>query len=225
MTTILRAAEVGFVHRSTGTVALHPTDLHIAAGETVALVGSSGAGKSTLAEIALGLRRPSSGHVLLSGEVFNAPRRSPRAEQRHRVQGVGQDAAASLPPRTPISTTIRRALARLAPGCDHQRRITSAAERARIPRDLLDRAPRDLSGGQGQRAAIARALALEPDLVVADEPTSALDPDTAGQVADALLDIASAGDRSLLLVTHDTALAARCDRILTVAQGRLTSSV
>lgn len=224
MTTILEASGIGFAHRSTGTVALHSTDLRIASGETVALVGRSGAGKSTLAEIMLGLRRPGWGHVLLFGEVFNAPRRSPRAELRHRVQGVGQDAAASLPPRTSISTTIGRALNRLSPGCDHHRRIASAAERARIPCELLDRSPRELSGGQGQRAAIARALALEPDLVIADEPTSALDADTAKGVADALLDIASAGDRSLLLVTHDTALAARCDRVLTVAEGRLVTA-
>ena len=221
MTTILEAKGVGFVHRSTGTIALHSTDLRIEAGETVALVGRSGAGKSTLAEIALGLRRPGTGHVLLFGEVFNAPRRSPRNELRHRVQGVGQDAAASLPPRVPVSTSIARALSRLAPGCDHRRRIASAAELARIPSELLDRSPRELSGGQGQRAAIARALALEPALVVADEPTSALDADTAHGVADALLDIASAGDRALLLVTHEAALASRCDRVLTVSEGRL----
>jgi ABC-type glutathione transport system ATPase component len=204
--------------------ALHPTDFTVRAGESVAVVGRSGAGKSTLAEILLGLRRPSAGDVLVHGEHFCGHDRGPRAHLRHLVQGVPQDAGASLPPRVPVRRSIERALLRLGVDGDPRARLARAAETARIDPALLERAPHQLSGGQAQRAAIARAVAVGADVVVADEPTSALDAGTASGLADALLALPGRTGGTLLLITHDDALATRCDRVFTVREGKVEQS-
>ncbi|MCO1337421.1 hypothetical protein BJH93_00685 [Kocuria polaris] len=220
---VLEACGVGVTHgsRRRPFTALHPTDLAVHAGESVAIVGRSGAGKSTLAEVLLGLRRSSTGHVQVHGEHFCGCKSGPHAHQRHLVQGVPQDAGASLPPRSPVRASIERALARLGVDGDPSARIAAAADTARIDLDLLDRTPRQLSGGQAQRAAIARAVAVGPDVIVADEPTSALDARTSASLADALLALPERTGGALMLITHDDDLAARCDRVFTVRDGKV----
>lgn len=194
-----------------GRTILAPTSFRIAAGETLAVVGRSGAGKSTLAEIVLGLRAAASGSVAVVGRPWPAPR-----AHRHLVQGVPQDAAAAFVPRWALRRSIADAVRRLTDGTDVDRRIDRAAELAGLDRALLDRRPSEVSGGQAQRAAIARALAAEPAVLVADEPTSALDPARTAAVSQTLVDLARSTDTALLLVTHDPAVAARCDRTLTL---------
>lgn len=190
---------------------LSPTSFSLDRAGSLAVVGRSGAGKSTLAEIVLGLRLPASGSVVVDGVAWPAAR-----AHRRLVQGVPQDAAASFVPRWSLGRSIADAVRRLTDGADVARRIDRAAELADLDRALLDHRPAEVSGGQAQRAAIVRALAVEPAVLVADEPTSALDPDRTALVSQALVDIARSTGTALLLITHDPAVAARCDRTLTL---------
>ncbi|QZY51970.1 ATP-binding cassette domain-containing protein [Leucobacter tenebrionis] len=202
---------------------LAPTSLTVHRGESLAVVGRSGAGKSTLADIVLGLRAPATGAVRVSGNEWCAPSLRPAKRLRRLVQGVSQDPAASFVPRWSIRRAIEQALRRLAPvpgngagAAEVESRIRRAAELAHLDLELLDRRPAELSGGQAQRAAIARALAVEPAVLVADEPTSALDPATALSVSSALLAGVAQAGIALLLVTHDPEFAARCSRTMTI---------
>lgn len=218
--TALEVRAVTFVH-GTGrarTTALAPTDLTVAAGQSLAVIGRSGAGKSTLAEIVLGLKRPAAGTVRVQGEPWNDATRGPRRARRCLVQGIPQDAAASFVPSRAVGSQIADALRRLgvADGSDAEVRVHRAAEIAHLDPLLLARRPGELSGGQAQRAAIARAVAAEPAVIVADEPTSALDAATADAVASAVLALAPSLGTALLIVTHDAALAARCDAMLEI---------
>lgn len=195
---------------------LAPTSLTVDRGESLAVVGRSGAGKSTLGDIVLGLRRPAAGRVEVRGSLWCSPATSPGRAQRHLVQGVPQDPAASFVPRWTIRRSIAQAVRRLTGDDSPEARIRHAAELARFDPELLDRRPGELSGGQAQRAAITRALAPQPAVLVADEPTSALDQTTALAVSEALLQIVDESDIALLLVTHDPAFAARCARTITI---------
>ncbi|WP_159613044.1 ATP-binding cassette domain-containing protein [Glutamicibacter sp. JC586] len=195
---------------------LTPISLSLNAGESLAIVGPSGAGKSTLAEIILGLGTPATGEVKVLGQTWSTPIRNATKAQRVKVQGVPQDAVAAFVPRWTIRKSLEVALAHLAPELDVERQIHQSIALASFDPTLLNRLPRELSGGQGQRAALARALVVRPALLVADEPTSALDPTTAAQVADQLFVTAKKTGVALLLVTHDSQLAARCTRTITI---------
>lgn len=211
---VLHAEGVSFSYGASA--ALLPVDLSVQAGDSIAIVGRSGAGKSTLAEILLGLKRPGTGSVRVGGGPWADPRHRPPRAARRLVQGVPQDAAASFLPRVSLRRQIERAVARLAPEADPRERLAHAARLAQLDPDLLDRRPREVSGGQAQRAAIARALAVQPAVLVADEPTSALDADTSRSIADALLGLTESSGVALILVTHDQLLAQRCGRIVTL---------
>lgn len=189
---------------------------------STALVGPSGSGKTTLAEVILGLRRPVGGSVLLDGRLWVDSRSGPRRRYRHLVQGVPQDAAAALPPWWSIRRTIIDALRRLAPGRSRDSALEAACERAGLDRELLDLRPSQMSGGQAQRAAIARALAVGPAVLVADEPTSALDPATSSMVGAALVSLAASHGVTVIIATHDAELAERCDRVVAVRAGRIS---
>ncbi|TNM37385.1 ATP-binding cassette domain-containing protein [Nocardioides albidus] len=214
----LTVAQVSAVHGRGGRArqALAPTTLEIRAGESVAVVGPSGAGKSTLADIVLGLRPPASGEVRVSGTAWCTPGSLPDRRRRRLVQGVSQDPTASFVPRWTIRRSIEQAVRRLTGETDAADRIRQAAELAHLSPELLDRRTTALSGGQAQRAAIARALAVRPAVLVADEPTSALDPATARSVCAALFASAAETGTALLLVTHDPELAARCTRTVRI---------
>lgn len=195
---------------------LAPTSLTVDRGESLAVVGRSGAGKSTLGDIVLGLRPPATGRVEVCGSPWCDPSSAPGRAQRRLVQGVPQDPAASFVPRWTIRRSIAQAVQRLSGDSEPDDQIRIAAELAHFDPELLDRKPFELSGGQAQRAAITRALAPQPAVLVADEPTSALDQTTALAVSEALLRIVSESDIALLLVTHDPEFAARCSRTITI---------
>jgi ABC-type glutathione transport system ATPase component len=228
---VLRFEGAGLAHPgrtvSEPVVALEPTDLVIDAGDTVAVIGRSGSGKTSLTDLALGLRRPTGGRILVDGQLWSDPKRWPDRRRRGLVQGVAQDAGASLPPRWTVAKALRTAARRLAPpgerptGEDLDRAVRNAARMAQLENNLLDRRPRQLSGGQAQRAAIARALVARPLVVVADEPTSALGADMARSVAGALIDLAAATKVAVIVVTHDDAVANRCRRTLLVVDGKV----
>lgn len=218
--TALEVHGVTFVHGGgrARTTALPPVDVTVEVGQSLAVVGRSGAGKSTLAEIVLGLKRPTAGTVRVRGVPWNDVSRGPRRAHRRLVQGIPQDASGSFVPSRAVGDQIADALRRLgvAGGSDAVARVRSAAEIAHLDPTLLGRRPGELSGGQAQRAAIARAVAVEPAVIVADEPTSALDTTTADAVASAVLGLATSLDAALLIVTHHAALASRCDAILEI---------
>lgn len=195
---------------------LSPTSLDIRPGESVAVVGRSGAGKSTLADIVLGLRTPAGGRVLVGGNEWCTPTGRPSGSERRLVQGVPQDPLAAFVPRWTLGRSIEQAVRRLTGDRDIKPRVHRAAELARLDLELLARRPSEVSGGQAQRAAIVRAVAPGPAVLVADEPTSALDADTASAVSAALLSITQELGIALLLVTHDPAVAERCTRTLTI---------
>jgi ABC-type glutathione transport system ATPase component len=195
---------------------LAPTSLDIRLGESVAVVGRSGAGKSTLADIVLGLRTPAGGRVLVGGTEWCTPSGRPPRSGRRLVQGVPQDPLAAFVPRWTLGRSIEQAVRRLTGDDDIKSRVHRAAELAQLDTGLLGRRPSEVSGGQAQRAAIVRAVAPGPAVLVADEPTSALDADTASAVSAALLSITQELGIALLLVTHDPAVAERCTRTLTI---------
>jgi len=197
---------------------LQGADLCVAAGERVAVVGPSGSGKSSLIAVAAGLERPTAGQVRLFGQDLSLLDEDGRARlRRGRVALVFQNFHL-LPNMTaqenvaaPLEIAGRK----------------GAAETARAWLDRVglsarrDHYPHQLSGGEQQRTALARALAVEPELLFADEPTGNLDQATAAQVADLMLTLVSDSGAALVLVTHDPALAARLDRRVQVAGGRL----
>jgi peptide/nickel transport system ATP-binding protein len=196
--------------------ALRGVNLAVAAGEAVGVIGESGSGKSTLARAVLKLVRPDSGSIHLGGlDVTHLPERRFRP-LRHRVQMVWQDPIGSLDPRMTLRRQLAEPLECLAvPRAEHPERIAQALRAVGLDADLVDRKPRQLSGGQAQRACIARAQLSEPDLVVFDEPTSALDVTIQAQVLQVVADLMHERSRGYLFVSHDLAtLRGLCQRVI-----------
>lgn len=197
--------------------ALAPVSLQLLAGESLAVTGRSGAGKSTLANAVLGLVPPADGQVTVQGQLWADAHHEPARKQRHLVQSIPQDAQASFVPRWSIGQSLEYVARRLRPEKDARKLISKATSLAQFDENLLGRRPHQISGGQAQRASIARALVAEPVLLVADEPTSALDSATADLVIDSLLELTQTTGTALLAVTHDQHFASQCDRNLNLS--------
>ena len=232
-TPLLEGKDLHVVHRirggglfGTGHVyALTGADLTIEAGRTLGIVGESGCGKSTLARVLVGLQRPTEGQLLWEGkDVWSMSARERRNVLGRGVGMIFQDPSGSLNRRMPVSEIIRDPL--------DVHRWKSPAERAMRVRELMDLVglsasladalPTSLSGGQRQRVSIARALALDPSLVVADEPTSALDVSVREQILNLLLDLKRELDLAMVFVSHDIQTVKRIsDRVVTMYLGRI----
>jgi peptide/nickel transport system ATP-binding protein len=204
--------------------AVDGVDLHLNAGETLGLVGESGCGKTTLARCVAGLYEPTSGDILLEGKALGT-RRS-RAERR-RIQIVFQDPYSSLNPRMTVRQTLGELLRvhGMAPAPLVDGRCRELLDLVELSPRVLDARPRHLSGGQRQRVSIARALALEPDVLVADEPISALDVSVQATVLNLLAELREKIDLSVLLITHDLSVVRYvCDRVAVMYLGRIVES-
>lgn len=187
-------------------------------GETVAIVGASGSGKSTLLGLLAGLDEPSGGEVRLDGETLNALSEDQRARLRGRLLGFVFQSFQLLPSLTAVENVmLPLELAGVAKGSELAR---TWLERVGLAH-RLQHYPKHLSGGEQQRVALARAFAPNPRLVLADEPTGNLDAATGQQIIELMFDLNTKQGTTLLLVTHDEAIAARCGRILRIQSGRL----
>ena len=177
----------------------------IAPGETLCLVGESGCGKSTVARLILRLLQPTSGSIRLEGDDVTTLSESAMRPYRRQVQMVFQDPYASLNPRLTAGDIIAEPLENysdLAAG-DRRDRVAKLLERVGLRADAMNRYPFEFSGGQRQRLGIARALALQPNLIVADEPVSALDVSVRAQVLNLLMDLQEEFGLAYLFVSHD----------------------
>ncbi|MDO9431560.1 MAG: dipeptide ABC transporter ATP-binding protein [Phenylobacterium sp.] len=194
-------------------------------GETLGVVGESGCGKSTLSRAVLNLIPPTGGVVTVLGrDITNADRESMRAARRD-LQIVFQDPLASLDPRMPIGDSIAEPLQVFRPGLSREDRRAAAAammERCGLAPDLVNRYPHELSGGQNQRVGIARAMILEPKLVICDEAVSALDVSIRAQIIDLLIELQKQLGMAMMFISHDLAVVREIShRVMVLYLGRV----
>jgi putative ABC transport system ATP-binding protein len=206
---------------STSIHALDGIDLHIARGEFIAIMGPSGSGKSTLLNVLGGLDRPDSGHYRLAQDEISALDDDAASAVRNRRIGFVFQSFHLLPRLTVLENVLLPQRYARVPDPEASDRARALLERIGLGK-RLDHLPGQLSGGQLQRAAIARALLNEPDLLLADEPTGNLDSNSAADVM-ALLRELHAGGQTLVLVTHDPAIAASAQRTIHLRDGRVAA--
>jgi putative ABC transport system ATP-binding protein len=199
---------------------LHEISFAVTSGEAVAIVGASGSGKSTLLGLMAGLDLPSSGTVHLGGQDLAALDEDARAALRGRLLGFVFQSFQLLPALTALENTMLPL--ELAGRGDAPATAEAMLKRVGLG-ERLGHYPKHLSGGEQQRVALARAFAMRPQLLLADEPTGNLDAATGAQIIELMFDMNAESGTTLILVTHDEALAHRCGRTLRLAGGRLVS--
>jgi peptide/nickel transport system ATP-binding protein len=195
--------------------------LEVARGRTVALVGESGSGKSTLARAVVGLVRAHRGSIRLDGREISGSIEGMRAARRA-VAMTFQDPVGSLSPRLTVRSLLFEALGLRGRAGDRAGRASELLSLVGLPPDFLGRFPHELSGGQARRVGVARALALEPELLLADEPTSGLDVSVQGEILNLLVDLQRRLGLALLLICHDMAVVRLvADRVAVLYLGRV----
>lgn len=199
---------------------LRSIDLEVAAGEMVAVVGSSGSGKSTLLHVLAGLDKPTSGSVLLNGQVMHDLSEEQRCQIRNRYLGFVYQFHHLLPEFSALENVGMPLLIRGEEPSVISDRATELLTQVGL-KDRLHHRLGALSGGERQRVAIARALAPDPACILADEPTGNLDPQNAEKVLEMFFDLQSKRSTSVVMVTHDLAIAKRANRVFRIVDGTL----
>jgi len=219
---VLEAVDVVREFREAGGVlrVLDGLNLQLRRGECVAIVGASGSGKTTLLQILGGLDRPTTGRVSIDGRDLHALDERARSDLRNRSIGFIYQFHHLLPEFSALENVAMPLLVRRMPTAEAKAQAAALLREVGLGERLAHR-PHQLSGGERQRAAVARALVTDPKLVFADEPTGNLDGRNAGQVFELMLRLNRERATTLVIVTHDLQLAARMDRVLTLADGRL----
>lgn len=192
----------------------------IARGERFGIVGESGSGKSTLLKLICGLDRPTAGEVYVEGRPVHdqPPRRL--GWLRQSLQLVFQDPMSSLDPRMRVRDIVAEPLVAQGRHRGNRERVAELLERVGLSADAADRFPHQFSGGQRQRISVARALAPDPDILVADEPVSALDVSVRAQVLNLIDEVVEGFDLTLVFVSHDLSVVRHvCDRVAVMRQG------
>ncbi|KZE75888.1 peptide ABC transporter ATP-binding protein [Paenibacillus elgii] len=220
-----------FIQNGSVVTAVQDVSFDIGEGECLGLVGESGSGKSTLARILLALERPDCGEITLAGRSLLALKGSALREVRQHMQVVFQDPTASLNQRLPIWRSVIEPLdnfPQVTPSflteVRHSRRAAAARllEMVGLSADFLDRYPHEMSGGQRQRAAIARGISLGPKLLICDEPTSSLDVSVQAQILQLLKTMQAQLGMTCLFISHDiAAVQSVSDRIIVMKGGRI----
>ncbi len=203
-------------------------DLRLAAGESLGIVGESGSGKTSLGRALIRLYRPTGGRLLFEDrDITDLPEADLRP-LRERMQFIFQDPLSALNPRQRIATVLARplrAFGRAGSAKAARRHAAGLLDRVGLADSLLDRYPHQLSGGQRQRIGIARAIALEPRLVVADEITSGLDVSTQAQILTLLRALKRDMGLALIFISHDlSTVRILCDRVLVLRQGEVAET-
>jgi peptide/nickel transport system ATP-binding protein len=215
----------GVLQRRVGSVqAVSDVSLEIARGETFALVGESGCGKTTLGRLIVALERPDSGSIRFEGQDVSKLRRSELRRKRQSFQIMFQDSYASLDPRARVAATLREPLAsqHLGSRPEQRTRIRGMLTDVGLPESAMTLYPHEFSGGQRQRIGLARALVLEPKLIVADEPVSALDVSIQSQVLNLMRKLQAERDLTYVLISHDLAVVRYlADRVGVMYLGKL----
>jgi oligopeptide/dipeptide ABC transporter ATP-binding protein len=204
--------------------AVNDVSFSIGRGEVVGLVGESGSGKTTVGRTILKLSEPTGGSIDFDGADITDLKPPQMRPFRKRMQIVFQDPYASLNPREKIRTVLGHALAvhRIGTPSEREDRIVRLLEQVGLSGDYLDRFPHEFSGGQRQRIGIARALAVEPEFIVADEPVSALDVSIQAQVVNLLEDLKDQFNLTMLFIAHDLAVVEHIsDRVIVMYLGRI----
>lgn len=204
---------------------VHDLSFDLYPGQTTALVGESGSGKSTLAKALVGLLRPLTGRILLQGSDIATL--SPRQflPVRKRIQMVFQDPWHALNPRLSMEQLLREPLSVHWPDlsrAQQRQRILQLLDKVHLPREAIHRFPSELSGGQRQRILLARALAVQPEILICDEPVSALDVSIQARLLDLLRELRAQSNLTLLFISHDLAVVQDMAReVLVLRKGRL----
>jgi ABC-type glutathione transport system ATPase component len=222
---LLEARDLRVVYGGRASAALQGVSMTLERGSRVGVVGESGSGKSTLARALLRLVPLAGGQVLLRGEDLAILTPAELRQRRRDLQMIFQDPLASLDPRMRIAEAVGEPLRNFEAGlgrAERHERVRAALEAVGIGADALTRLPREFSGGQAQRIALARALICDPAVLLCDEPVSALDLGTRGQVLRLLHTHASERGLALLFISHDLAAVRHlCERVLVLYQGRV----
>ena len=204
--------------------ALKNVSFSLCKNEVLGIIGESGSGKSTIAKLITGLYQPTGGNIFLGGRSVVRLKRQAQKEVYTKVQMVFQDAVGSFNPRRKIGESISDTLCRL---CG-EKKHTAGKEAARLledvglPGDYAEKYPHELSGGECQRAAIARAMSVHPEILICDEATSALDVSAQANIVELLMHLRRIHNVSILFITHDLPLVSNIsDRILIMNEGEL----
>jgi oligopeptide/dipeptide ABC transporter ATP-binding protein len=214
----------GFLGEKKIVKAVDGVSFHIEQGETLGIVGESGCGKSSLGRTILQLLKPTSGDIIFGGKNITHLPRKEMKELRKDMQIVFQDPYASLNPRSTVRTILETPLIVHGVGSRQERRkvVEGLIDKIGIRKDQLDRYPHEFSGGQRQRIGIARALTLNPKLIIADEPVSALDVSVQSQVLNLMVDLQKDFNLSYMFISHDLSVVQHIsDRVAVMYLGKI----